>query len=379
MATLLADTGLKPMSRQSMCNRLSERSTDFLQKVLQFLLDRELRSSLGPTVRDSLPFKRVILEDSTTLPMGLGNRANYPGAGGNGRSAGAKLRMVIDLLSSKVLAISRHSGANPDQSLCDHVLESCTAGDLIVRDMGFFCLGSLKRLSDKGVRWLTRLPASTSARTLDGTSLYDLLRSSKSQVIDCEIVIGGSRNSKPITARLVAKRVPKEIAERNRRERNRKSTSMGKTPSAQSNERAGWTIMVTDVPASEVAAADLLSLYSQRWMVEIVFRAIKGTAHIDQALRLKRRKVHQDAIILSIAIVAVLELAEFTFRKSKIPKNAKRQFSVEKVCRVLGHYLLSLTGPIKKWPPFQPDERSITSRKRADRLTLYEKAIYALS
>ena len=303
LATLLADTGLKPMARQSMFKRLSERSTCFLELVLCSLVTRRIQTSLCSSARDSLPFRRVILEDSTTLPMSPGNHAEYPAGGGSGRSAGAKLRLMIDLLGSAVLEISRHTGATPDQALCDDALTVCAEGDLLVRDMGFFRMGSLKRLSDKGVRWLTRLPASTSARTSDGTTLLELLTRPGAQEIDCEIVIGGSSSgAEPLRARLVARRLPQEIAERHRRERRKKSKGQGKTASKESMERAGWTIMVTDVAALEVAAADLFSIYSQRWTVEIVFRAIKGAARAEMALGRRRRKDHQDALILATAI-----------------------------------------------------------------------------
>lgn len=362
------------MARQSMFKRLSERSTCFLELVLCFLVTRRIQTSLCSSARDSLPFRRVILEDSTTLPMSPGNHAEYPAGGGSGRSAGAKLRLMIDLLGSAVLEISRHTGATPDQALCDDALTVCAEGDLLVRDMGFFRMGSLKRLSDKGVRWLTRLPASTSARTSDGTTLLELLTRPGAQEIDCEIVIGGSSSgAEPLRARLVARRLPQEIAERHRRERRKKSKGQGKTASKESMERAGWTIMVTDVTASEVAVADLFSIYSQRWTVEIVFRAIKGAARAEMALGRRRRKDHQDALILATAILAVLGIAEYADRRIKTPENAIRQPSVEKVCRLLGHYLLKLTGPADHWPAFDPDPRQVTTRRRK-RVTLCDKA-----
>ncbi len=160
----LAGFAPRPMSRQAVAGRLSGRSSAFLAGVLSSAVARRHRRAFASLAAS--PFRRVLVEDSTVVPMFNGNADAFPN-NGNGRTstAGCKLDIVTDLLSGEAVAARFCPTREPDQKLAPDILEHCRAGDLVLRDMGYFCFHALHDIGSIGAYWMTRLPATGAPNT----------------------------------------------------------------------------------------------------------------------------------------------------------------------------------------------------------------------
>jgi hypothetical protein len=80
--------------------------------------------------------------------------------------------------------------------------------------------------------------------------------------------------------RLVLQRLPAEAAERQRRKRARKAGKAGNKLDPRTTKAAGYLMLLTSLPAT-TSPDQAVSLYRNRWQIEIGFKRLKTLGHID--------------------------------------------------------------------------------------------------
>lgn len=347
------------MSRQGMFKRFSKASTSFLLGVYQHLLKEKSRSTFQGL--ENAPFKRVLIEDSTIISMSKSNAGHFPN-NGNGRTAtaGCKCLLLTDLLSGDVLSSDLHNARDSDQALGQEILRHCRKGDLVVRDMGFFNLEALHLIEAREAFWISRLPASVSLTTRDGTELRDLLKRTHGNRIDLAVFIGRDIRGR-VPCRLVATRLGADDTEKHRRMRKREAKKRGATASREGLLRDGWRLLVTNLPCATITAKRLNDIYALRWSIEIRFRSLKQSCQISRALTHKSDFFHLEALVLSAILYQLLTLRVHGDLCRK--HGGSGWLSIEKTCDYFSIYLLNASDPAKV-PPFDPDLRHLRYEKR---------------
>jgi IS4 transposase len=118
---------------------------------------------------------------------------------------------------------------------------------------------------------------------LHGTQIGDLegkpldlltyLRQQTSGLVDEEILLGKSTQ---LRCRLVAIRVPEEVANRRRQKAREKAATKGRAPTAEYLELLGWSLFVTNCSEEELTWKAVVVLYRARWQIELLFRLWKS-------------------------------------------------------------------------------------------------------
>lgn len=370
IAVALAGFAPKPMSRQAVSKRFSEKSSAFLSGAVSSVVAARCSKVFASLA--GRPFRRVLVEDSTVVAMFKGNSGAFPN-NGNGRSdtAGCKLDLVTDLLSGEAVAARFYPARDNDGALAPEILDHCREGDLVLRDMGYFCLHALHDIESVGAFWMSRLPASVGLRDRDGRPLREILRASRRNRIDTRVTLG-SRT--PFPCRLVATRLSKERAAANRRHRRREAKRRGKTASKEGLLRDAWSLVVTNVPRETVPARSVWDIYAQRWSIEIGFRAIKQSSNCRKALGHKSNEHHIKALVLATALLMVLGMKAYS-RLRAAPDDGGG-VSLEKLSDAFADYILKRNRD-NLGDAFAPDPRHIMHDKR-HRLTLWQSITLAL-
>jgi hypothetical protein len=112
--------GVTPEALQQ---RMNERAVAFLQELLQTAFTK---LHTGNTVCDEAlcaPFARVHSADSTGLGLPASLQAQFPGAGGSGSKAGAKIQLVWEYQSHTFAHLARIAWNVPDNKYVDTVVE----------------------------------------------------------------------------------------------------------------------------------------------------------------------------------------------------------------------------------------------------------------
>lgn len=219
------------------------------------------------------PFQRVLLHDSTvqTLPAHLAGA--FPGsANGQRRYAALKLQFVCDLLHSQVLHLSLSGFTRNDQAASPDILKLLQAGDLIIRDLGYFVLKVLEQIHLKGAFFLSRFRHGVSVCDPQSGKPLDLVKLLRpGQSLDQQVLLGAER----VAVRLVVHPVPEAVANERRRKA-RANRDQRCNPSKDKLYLLGWNIFITNVPSRVWPLRAIQPIYRLRWRIEIIFKAWKS-------------------------------------------------------------------------------------------------------
>jgi len=228
-------------------------------------------------------FNGVWIFDASTVSLPKELAEEYRGCGDcHGGTAAVKLHVGFDLLSGRI--------AGPEVSLGRlHDRRSTVAGTplaagaLVIRDLGYFCLQEFEQMTQRGVRWLSRLKTGTTIYDLTGAKidLPRLLRQFKrtgAKHLECSILTG----HRHVAARLLIAQVSPQQAAKRRRALRRTAQCHGSTPSKIALEYCSYTIAITNVAAEQLSLEEAMTLLRARWQVEILFKLWKSHQQIDE-------------------------------------------------------------------------------------------------
>jgi hypothetical protein len=127
-----------------------------------------------------------------------------------------------------------------------------------------------------GVAWLSRLHFGTAVFRPGGAALTvrRWLAEQPGPVVDRPILLGTRHR---VACRLVAWRVPAEVAARRRQRLVAAARGRdGRTPGRERLAWCDWTILVTGVPPEVLTPEELAALYRARWQIELLFKRWKS-------------------------------------------------------------------------------------------------------
>jgi hypothetical protein len=175
-------------------------------------------------------------------------------------------------------------------------------GVLRLADLGFFDLAVLASLTAQRAHWLTRLQVGTVA--LDGAGqrldLVALLRQECKRTLDLPILLGVEER---LPCRLLAERVPKEVADDRRQRLRTDARRRGQTVSPRGLALADWTIRVTNVPAAQLTVAQAMAVGRVRWQIELLFKLWKSHGKIDEWRSAKPWRILSEVYAKLLAMV----------------------------------------------------------------------------
>ena len=234
-------------------------------------------------------FSAVNITDSTSISLPPILAHLFPGCGGDASPAGLKIQVVLELLSGTFSRLWLTDGITPDQKATQH-LNVAIPGSLNLFDLGYFTLANLQALAEAGAFFLCRLLLQTNLYRDDGrkVNLLALLRAETRNRFEFSFRLG---KALMIPCRLCCFRAPDEVANRRRQKANAQAAKQGRTPSKLSLELMGWTLLVTNVPASMLSLDHVALLYAVRWQIELLFKLWKSHLKLHRITSFRKERV----------------------------------------------------------------------------------------
>jgi len=271
-AIVIGLVGNLTYSKQALAKRLNGAALHFVQRVLQGVLRHQslgARRALSPALA---AFGRVLVQDSVLLTLPPRLARFFPGSRNQSsrrRQAQLRVQAWLDLKQEQFVHFRHAAFTHNDAAAAGEDLEVLRRGDLLIRDLGYFVLGVLRQLQDRGVKFLSRWKGSVSVFDLRGRPL-DLVRLLRGHpTLDREVLVGGKER---LRVRLVALPVSDQEASRRRR---RARPNHGYPPTAKYRFLLGWNIYLTNVDARTWSAREVGQVYGLRFRIETTFRAWK--------------------------------------------------------------------------------------------------------
>lgn len=280
LAQTAATLGVR-ISPQGLEQRFSERAAQCVERVLQAAVQQVIAAA--PVAIPLLQrFTAVYIQDSTQIQLPAGLAPLWAGSGGGvhatAATAALKLQVRLDLKQGRLAGPFLQAGRASDRtSPTQHA--ALPAGSLRLADLGYFALDVLQALGQQGAYWLTRLMAGTQVFDAHGQAL-DVARCLAAYgpaVIDLPVCLGVHHR---LPARLVAVRVPQEVADLRRRDLHADARRRGQAVSQERLRLADWTLLGTNVPAELLSGPEALVVARVRWQIELVFKLWKSAGHL---------------------------------------------------------------------------------------------------
>ena len=273
-AALVGVLGDVCLAKQSLWERINVRAVAFLQAVLALVLARRLQLPAAARPAALKSFGRVLVQDSTTIQLAPKLAAAFPGSS-NQRGAKhghLKIQALYDLLAQRFVSFSLSGFNRNDQAAAYDVVRVVRAGDLVLRDLGYFVVASLQQIAQAGAFFLSRLRLDTGlCDAVNGKSLNLLGHLKRHGRFDGEVLLGATK----LPVRLVAVKLPADVsAERRRKARANRDRRCH--PNARTLALLGWAIFVTNVPRNMWSPKIVAQVYGLRWRIETIFKAWKS-------------------------------------------------------------------------------------------------------
>lgn len=278
LADFASELGLT-ISPQGLSARFSQPAVAFFEQLLQLAL-AQLIAADPVAVPLLARFPAVLLHDSTTISLPDLLAEQFRGCGGSrGRVAAAiKAHLRLELRTGCLEGPLLQDGRAHDRAV--GFRRRPEPGSLLVRDLGFFQLDELAAEAGSGRYWLSRLKPRTAIwHQGERVELSQLLEAQQGEQVELAVELGLKQR---IACRLLAVRVPQEVAEQRRRRLRKEARDKGQTVGAERLALCEWTILVTNVPAEMLSLVEALVLLKLRWQIEVLFKLWKSHGGVDK-------------------------------------------------------------------------------------------------
>jgi len=318
--------------------KLQYRQVDFAKSLLKHTLEKQVYQTsikdLSSTLLSS--FNRVLVEDSMCLKLPSNLSNFFPGShSSKGEVSTARIQARIDLISGKTTHLEIQSYRDNDQKFGPHILHTLKAGDLVIRDLGYYCLWVFRLINWMKAFFLSRYRFGTNVydgitqKQIDFNGLLKAAKKKGETVLDLQVFIGANEM---LPVRLVAIRVPQAV-EQERRRKVLKHRNRRLNHSTEYMDNLAWTILITNVSPEVWTPKQMLQVYGFRWRIEIVFKAWKSHFNFEQLFCTKQSLTpHRAMITLCFLLVwiTLFFVSAFNFFFSKVYARTEKFISILK-------------------------------------------------
>lgn len=278
LVAMAAELGVT-ISAPGLCQRFTDTAVACLHTVLQAALAQVIAAE--PLAIPLLArFPAVLVHDCTTICLPDALATQFRGCGGShGRVAAAlKAHLRLELRTGQLEGPLLQDGRAHDRAVAFG--RRPPTGALVVRDLGFFQLDDLAADQRDGRHWLSRLKPQTAVFVAGKrVALTAFLATYGDAPVDVMVTIGAQQR---LPCRLLAVRVPQEVADQRRRRKQKEARDKGYRLRAECLALCDWTVLITTVEAEHLTLAEAVVLLKLRWQIELLIKLWKSDGKVDE-------------------------------------------------------------------------------------------------
>lgn len=334
----------KTVSKQGVWKRLSFKHAQFLEAVLKKAICSDIEDFASSSMISKISlfknFKRVLIQDSTLVHLPDYLSEVFKGNTSKGkRKALAKIQAVIDIKVNRFINLELKDFSENDQKSAHLTLSIIKAGDLIIRDLGYYVISVFQQIIDKKAFFISKLRYGINLYNIDGKELSLSKELRRQVMIDKKVLMGKQK----VPVRIIARKLDHSIAdERRRKARNNRDKRLNH------NEEyyflLGYNIYITNIEEPQMSLYQVVQAYSLRWRIEIIFKTWKSHLYLDQCLDPRVTNPEKVRILFFYLLIftVMVQTRLYNYYWFKTYSNYKRYLSLMKFTRFLSDNLLIL-------------------------------------
>jgi len=290
------------VSEEAVARRFTANLVQFVAETLKRVVAQALGAKSVPA-RLLRKFTDVRIGDSTTLTLPDELAEQFPGCGGTGKAclAAMKIQLLWSLTTGQLLRWLIEPGRASD-AVSAIAAEPPPAGSLSIFDLGYFSLERFRRTGTGQAYWISRFQHNTRVFDAAGEALHllrFLRRHGKHGLVDVPVVLGENDR---LPCRLIAVRVPAEVAARRRQ--HLRERARGRQPSRAYLKLQAWTLFISNCPPELLSWKEVVVLYRARWQIELLFKLWKSHNRLEQ--RETKASPHRQMAVLYAKLIGVI-------------------------------------------------------------------------
>jgi len=272
------------MTPQALHQRMNPYAVSYLQEVFQLALRQQLEPICERLPVGALtPFGRVLLEDSTQCRLHEKLAEAFKGSGGSASSSAVKIDLIYEVMHHALLEVHLSDGTAADQGRALAIVPHLQANDLVVRDLGYCSLESLRQIDAHGAWYLSRFSKGVEgslespAQAGAGVLVDDLQQHDPDDAVsDLPVYIGHER----LPCRLLAYRLPDDVVEQRRRKAAEEARKKGRMLTQEYRNGLAFGFSITNVSQQVWSAKVVGTVYRLRWQVAFTCKNWKSLLNI---------------------------------------------------------------------------------------------------
>jgi hypothetical protein len=342
----------KKVSRQGVDQRFTERASSFFWRCLQIVMMKVILEAQPIEVKLLQPFKRVLIFDSCSWDIASGLGDIFPGSGGCASDANCKLQTGYDFKSGSVLLVDDMKGIHPDQKYGKNIAVFTQKGDLVIIDLGYWSFETFYQIHSNGGFFLSRFNTLVNLwKLINGEykelDLQETLNKQTANSVEIDCLIRESGKDRCLDIRLIAFRVPEEVANLRRKKLKDQAKKKGRTPSQKSLALCDWSIFVTNASAQLLPGEMVRSLYRVRWCVELIFKSWRSILRMHLS-NVRENEYRFKCELYARLILATIVHATHQHLQSHLWHKEKKEISFYKLWSFITSHAESLHEAIRK-------------------------------
>lgn len=322
----------KTVSKQAIFSRMTGAWVTTVKTLLQEVIGRQAVTKVKHCLFKH--FVNVWLQDSTTLQLPDIMMQKFKGnvSGGKKKSV-AKLNIIMNVLSGLCPVMEWMSFTVNEQRLSPGILKTARAGDLVIRDLGYFVLDIFGQMQDAGIYFLSRWKYGVCLYDLVSGGAINLLNLLKGKTwVDCQVLCGAQK----LKVRLVAIKIPEaRAAERRRKAKHDRDKRLHH--SKDYYKLLGYVIFITTVEDTVWDYRQVAEAYRVRWNIEILFKSWKSGFHIEHLIPEARTNTErvESILYLMLIYIAWFQLLVFAPLQWSVREQHGKHLSIIKAAKLI--------------------------------------------
>lgn len=326
---------------QAVHKKLTIRHLPFLINVFSKILASNLKSQKSNSNELMSRFNRVLVEDSTCVKL-ANSMFDYFSGNSNGlcKKAILRIQICLDLKSGVLENCDMTTYTRNDGSYASEIIKRIEKDDLIIRDLGYWKVGTLKEIDDKEALFLSRLKHKNILYTSDNQRfkiVSFLKKQDRKGINDVQLNLEIGKGNSRVKVRVICKKINTNNYQK-RLTRSKRSRHKNSKISQDSLYLLNWHLLITNIDEDIIKQDDIYALYNLRWEIEMFFKNWKSNYRIEKLLISPKGSdpIKPEMLMyLSLINMACIYQPNFSYYRDLVVKNYNKIVSPLKFAEFL--------------------------------------------
>lgn len=330
----------KTVSKQAIFSRMTKAWVTTVKTLLQEVLLQQTVKGVKRCLFGH--FNNVWLQDSTTLqlPEVMLEKFNGNVSGGEKKSV-AKLNVILNVLKGFCPVMEWTSFTINEQRLSPCILKTARAGDLVIRDLGYFAFDVFRQMQEAGIYFLSRCRYGICIQEVSSGNTLNLLKLLNGKTkLDCLVLCA----EKKLKVRLVAVKLTEaQAAQRRRKAKQDRDKRLHHSKAYYRS--LSYVIFITNVEDTVWNCQQVAEAYRVRWNIEILFKSWKSGFHLEQLIPQAHANTErvESVLYLMLLYIAWFHLLIFVPLQASLREQGKH-LSILKTAKLIKGNTLNWMG-----------------------------------